>query len=130
MEPNQSITLRNIGHLRIYLTRGERMRRKGWRRFFSHSLFHHIIDAAKHDGILNATAHTAHYGFTDRGKLQFDGADGESEKLAMFVELVAEREELERFVSSHMTLLKGKIMVYKHIEQWEINGRETESSAC
>jgi PII-like signaling protein len=120
MEENRDIVSHQVGHLLIYLTRGEKKPQTGWKRFFSRSLFQHIIDEAKRDGILNATAHSVHYGYTGRGKVQRDCPEGGSERLAILVELVSDREKLERFVQAQKALLKDKIIIFRPIEQWNL----------
>ena len=44
--------------------------------------------------------------------------------LNMCVELIAPREELELFARRHGSLLKGKVLVYKHMEHWDIRQGE------
>ena len=115
------IDSREIGHLCIYLARKDRMPSLGWLKFLPRrSLAQHIIDMAKLDGILNATSHSTHYGFTGRGDIETIQPDHANGRLVMFVELVAERERLEKFACTYKTLLKGKVMVYKHVEQWTV----------
>ena len=121
MAPKRFIATSEIGHLCIYLARKDRMPARGWLNYLPRrSLAQHIIDLAKRDGILNATSHSTLYGFTGRGDVEAIDPDHANARLAMFVELVAEREQLERFVCSHKELLKGKVMVYKHLEQWSV----------
>jgi len=36
------------------------------------------------------------------------------------VELIAHRDELETFCRKHGDLIAGKIVVYKHMEHWDI----------
>jgi hypothetical protein len=37
------------------------------------------------------------------------------------VELIGEREQLEQFCRQHGDLLKGRVIVYKHMEHWDIH---------
>lgn len=118
---NRHIVSREIGHLCIYLARKDRMPSRGRFNFLPRrSLALHIIDLAKKDGILNATSHSTHYGFTGRGDIETIQPDHANGRLVMFVELVAEREHLERFACTYRELLKEKVMVYKHVEQWTV----------
>ena len=41
--------------------------------------------------------------------------------LNLCVELIAPREELELFAQKHADILKGKVLVYKHMEHWDIH---------
>ena len=43
--------------------------------------------------------------------------------LNLYVELVGPRDELELFCRKHGSLLKDKVVLYKHIEHWEISAR-------
>ena len=45
--------------------------------------------------------------------------------LNLCVELIARREELELFCRKHGELLKGRVIVYKHMEHWDIGLHET-----
>jgi PII-like signaling protein len=127
MTPTRYIAANEIGHLCIYLARKDRMPARGWLNFLPRrSLSQHIIDLAKRDGILNATSHSTHYGFTGRGDIETIQADHPNSRLAMFVELVGERELLEKFVCRHEVLLKDKIIVYKHLEQWTVKNHAPE----
>lgn len=115
------IVSKEIGHLCIYLARKDRMPSRGWLRLLPRrSLAQHIIDLAKRDGILNATSHSTHYGFTGRGDIETIQPDHANGRLVMFVELVAERVQLEQFACTYKELLKDKVMVYKHVDQWTL----------
>jgi chloride channel protein, CIC family len=128
MTPTRYISANEIGHLCIYLTRKDRMPAKGRLNFLPRRpLAQHIIDLAKRDGILNATSHSTHYGFTGRGDIETIQPDHGNDRLATFVELVAEREQLEKFVCTHEALLKDKVVVYKHLEQWTVKNHATEA---
>jgi PII-like signaling protein len=128
MTPTRYIAANELGHLRIYLARKDRMPPRGWLNFLPRrSLAQHIIDLAKRAGILNASAHSTHYGFTGGGDIESIQPDHSNGRLAMFVELVGERELLEKFACSHEELLKDKIIVYKHLEQWTVKNHATEA---
>lgn len=43
-------------------------------------------------------------------------------ELTMCVELIAPRLELEQFCQTHGALLAHKVIVYKHLEQWDMVG--------
>ena len=43
-----------------------------------------------------------------------------SAKLTLCVEFIGHKDELETFYRKHGDLLKGKVIAYKHIEQWSI----------
>ncbi len=125
MPARHRIVTKEIGQLRIYMTPGEKRKGAGLRqKLFGKALYQEIIDAAKQDGILNAVAHHTHYGYSGNGKIE-SGAMSEQPnmELNLCVELIAPREELELFARKHGTLLKGRVLVYKHMEHWDIRHR-------
>jgi PII-like signaling protein len=89
--------------------------------FFGKPLYQEIIDAAKADGILNAVAHHTHYGYSGNGKIQSNDQELPNSALNLCVELIAQREHLEVFCRKHGELLKGRVIVYKHMEHWDID---------
>lgn len=112
---------REIGQVRIYMTPREKRDRKGLRGMFGKPLYQEIIDAAKEDGILNATAHHTHYGYSNNGKIQSNLSELPNAALTLCVELIGDRAVLEQFCRHHGDLLKDKVIVYKHMEHWEIS---------
>jgi len=128
MPHRHKVTAREIGQVRIYMTPGERRRNagKGIKYLLSGAppLYKEIIMAAKQDGLLNATAHHTHYGFSGNGKLQADGLEISNPDMNLCVELIGPRDQLERFCRTHGTLLADKVIIYKHMEHWEIRPRK------
>jgi PII-like signaling protein len=120
-----SVKSREIGQVRIYMTPRDKRQRKGLRGMFGKPLYQEIIDAAKADGILNANAHHTHYGYSNNGKVQSNASEMPNSSLTLCVELIGERAELETFCRKHGDLLKGKVIVYKHMEHWDIGPHES-----
>jgi PII-like signaling protein len=125
MALKHKVTSREIGQVRIYMTPSEKRKGSGMKGFFSKPLYQEIIDAAKVDGILNAVAHHTHYGYSGRGQIQSNNRELPNSNLNLCVELIAHRDELELFCRKHGDLIKGKIIVYKHMEHWDIGPHET-----
>jgi len=73
---------------------------------------------------MNAGAHNTHFGYSNHGKLQEEGVEIPNPDLTMCVELIADREQLEEFCRTHGALLKNKVIIYKHIEHWDVLGHE------
>ncbi len=114
-----------IGQVRIYMTPSEKRKKTGGglRNFIAGSppLYKEIIMAAKQDGLLNATAHHTHYGFCGNGQLQADALEIANPRLNMCVELIGQRTQLEQFCRKHGALLHDKVVIYKHMEHWQIH---------
>jgi H+/Cl- antiporter ClcA/PII-like signaling protein len=122
MPARNKVVSKEIGQLRVYLTPKEKRNTAGYRqKLFGKALYQEIIDAAKRDGILNAVAHHTHYGYSGNGKVQSGNmSDIPNMSLNLCVELIAPREDLELFARNHVDLLSGKVLVYKHMEHWDI----------
>lgn len=114
---------REVGQLRIYLNsaiRGTPV--KGWRRLLgSTPLYRELVAAAKADGILHATAHNTFHGYSGKQPIQSDNVETGNPRLTLCVELVDTRAKLEAFVKHHGDLLKDRVMVYKHVEHWDLH---------
>lgn len=119
------IVSREIGKIRIYLTPRDRMPAAGfWDKLNAKPIYREIIKAAKKDGIRNAAAFTTHFGFTNGGKVQAEGSEMPNPNLTLCVELIDRKDALEAFCRRHGELLRGKTIVYKHVEHWEIRAGE------
>jgi len=119
------IVTREIGKIRIYLTPRDRTPASGlWDRINAKPIYREIIRAAKKDGLNNASAFTTHFGFTNGGKIHTGGAETPNPDLTMCVELIDHKDKLEEFCRRHGAMLKGKTIVYKHVEHWDVRGSE------
>lgn len=131
MAHRHQVDVREVGQVRIYMMQGERSEKtgKGLKNWLSGSapLYKEIIKTAKQDGLLNATAHHTHYGFSGKGKVQSGDLEMPNPSMNLYVELIGPRDELELFCRKHGTLLKDKIVLYKHIEHWEISARKLQA---
>jgi PII-like signaling protein len=120
--PKHKIHQQEIGQLRIFLTPHERhpARAHGWKRFLpSTALYMDIIHSARETpGIVSATAHAAHYGYSGHGKVQGSHAEDLNPHLPLCVELVGPKAALKRFCQAQGDLLRDKVMLYKHLEHW------------
>jgi H+/Cl- antiporter ClcA/PII-like signaling protein len=108
-----------IGMIRIYMKPREKTPGTGgW--FGSKLLYRELVLQAKSSGIMNAVAHHTHFGYSNSGKLQDEGFEIPNPDLTMCVEMIAARDQLEEFCRTHGALLKHKVIVYKHLEQWDV----------
>lgn len=129
MAKKHKVSTREIGQVRIYMTPREKRKQPGLKgALFGRPLYQDIIDAAKHDGILNATAHHTHYGYSNNGKIQHNMNELPNAMLTLCVELIGDREQLEHFCRTHAELLKGKVIVYKHMEHWDLTPEDLKVS--
>ncbi len=114
---------KEIGMVRIYMKPREKTPGKGgW--FGSKPLYRELVLQAKAAGIMNAVAHHTHFGYSNSGKLQDEGFEIPNPDLTMCVELIAARDKLEDFCRTHGAFLKNKMIVYKHLEHWDVLGHE------
>jgi H+/Cl- antiporter ClcA/PII-like signaling protein len=124
MSHRHKIETREIGQVRIYMTPGERRKKtgKGIKGLLPGGapVYMEIIKSAKQDGLMNATAHHTHYGFSGNGHVQTNVTEVANPNLNLCVELIGPREELEIFCRKHGDLLRDKVVVYKHMEHWDI----------
>jgi H+/Cl- antiporter ClcA/PII-like signaling protein len=117
-----TLALKEIGMVKIYMKPREKAVGAGNRLFGGKPLYRELVMQAKAAGIMNATAHHTHFGYSNRDKLEDEGFELSNPDLTMCVELIAPREELEHFCRTHGDLLKRKVIVYKHIEHWDLVG--------
>lgn len=126
-QTKHKITQREIGMLRIYLKPSDKQKKPGFRGLLnSRSLYRELVDLAKKDGIMNAVAHHTHYGYSNHGKVRQWNPELDNANLTMCVELIAAKEELDLFCRTHGDLLHDKVIIYKHIEHWDIHGHDVE----
>jgi PII-like signaling protein len=93
-----------------------------WRKILgSQPLYQDLIAAAKGDGILHATAHNSFHGYSGGRAIEADRSDAPNPRLTLCIELIDQRAKLEAFCRAHGDLLKGHVMVYKHVEHWDIH---------
>ncbi|MBB3147212.1 H+/Cl- antiporter ClcA/PII-like signaling protein [Phyllobacterium trifolii] len=121
---SHKLSSREVGMVRIYIKPREKaVGKDGW---FGGGkpLYQELVMQAKAAGIMNAVAHHTHFGYSNSGKLQDEGFEIPNPDLTMCVELIADREQLEEFCRTHGELLKYKVIIYKHIEHWDILGHE------
>ncbi|MGA1805239.1 voltage-gated chloride channel family protein [Rhizobium sp. HT1-10] len=121
---SHKLSSREIGMIRIYLKPREKAVGKGGWFGSSKPLYRELVMQAKAAGIMNAVAHTTHFGYSNSGKLQDEGIEIPNPDLTICCELIADRHQLETFCRTHGTLLKNKVIIYKHIEHWDVLGHE------
>ncbi len=124
MPRSHRVSQKEIGMVRIYLKPRDRVAKPNTGRIRSalggRPLYQELVLAAKQAGLVNAVAHHTHYGFSNGNPVQQESAEVGNPQLTMCVELVGQREQLESFCRAQGETLKDKVIVYKHLEHWEI----------
>lgn len=119
----KKIKSHSLGKLEIYIEPAHKIRhgeRSLFRKLFPKSAYIHIISEAKKDGILNASVHQSHFGFSNSGDIHAYSLEGDSSKLSMCVELIDKVEKLETFFLKHKDILKNKVVIYKDVHFWDV----------
>ncbi|MCS0501925.1 DUF190 domain-containing protein [Ancylobacter mangrovi] len=115
------INASEIGMIRIYMKPGDKATKGSIKTLWSsRPLYRALVAQAKSEGIMNAVAHHTHYGFSNHGSVMEAGVEISNPHMTMCVELIDHRETLERFCAAHGDLLANKVIVYKHLEHWNI----------
>lgn len=117
---SHKLSSREIGMVRIYMKPREKALGTGGWFGGGKPLYRELVVQAKASGIMNAVAHRTHFGYSNSGKLQDEGFEIPNPDLTMCVELIGDRELLEEFCRTHGSLLKNKVIIYKHIEHWDV----------
>lgn len=118
------VTRKEVGMIRIYMRPGDKVKQSRVRAFMSPKpLYRELVLAAKADGIMNAVAHHTHFGFSNHGSVQREGSEIANPDLTLCVELIAPKDQLERFCRRHGELLESKVVVYKQLEHWSLDAR-------
>lgn len=122
MKATHHIVSHEMGKIRIYLGPRDRMPSKGLLgRLGARPVYREIIAAAKKAGLHSAIAFTSHHGFSNGGRVGSAGTEGGDGNLTLCVEIIDHKDALETFCRSHGALLKGRPVVYKHVEHWTLN---------
>lgn len=117
----QNLKTRDVGMIRIYMKPSDKGKapRKFW--FFgTKPLYRELVAAAKNAGIMNAIVHHTHYGYSNHGSIQPEGYEEPNPHLTMCVELICERERLDRFCRDQAEALQGKAIVFQALENWSV----------
>lgn len=124
-----AVTTQEVGMVRIYMKPRENAREAKLKTFFNAKpLYRQLVEQAKAAGIMNAVAHHTHYGYSNHGRIQDEGAEISNPDLTMCVELIGAREQLEAFCREHGAMLQNKVIIYKHLEHWRLDAGAVEAS--
>lgn len=122
MMTKPAIIEKAFGKIQIYLKPGDKIPGTGFMsRFTGRQLYREIVQYAKDDHLMNASVYQTHIGYSMHGKISVAHVELDNSDLSICVELIDERHKLEDFCRKHAELLKGKMIVFKAVEFWEIN---------
>jgi len=117
-----AIKTHKLGKLRIYLATGDKIKSETMlRKMFPKNVYRHIVSEAKKEGIMNASVFNTHFGYSNNGKVQERSIESDNAGLTICIELIDARDKLETFFSKHKDILKGKVIIYKEVEFWDID---------
>ncbi len=112
---------KSLGKIQIYLKPKDKVKRTGFiSRFTSKQLYREIIQYAKDDQLMNASVYQTHSGYSFYGKITTAHVELDNADLVLCVELIDEKYKLEAFCKKYVEFLKGKMIVFKAVEFWEI----------
>ena len=110
-----------FGKLQIYVKPKEKIKPTGLiHSLRSRQLFRELVKYAKEDQLMNASVYQTHHGYSMHGKISQAHVELPNEDLSVCIELIDQKGKLEDFCRKHAALLKGKMIVFKSVEFWEI----------
>ena len=113
------IIKQEIGKLKIYLKQSETVKReKLLHVLFPKNTYSKVLEEAKRANIRNAHIYRTHATYEQGGNIVHHHVETGDAGLVVCLELVAEKEKLEAFVTAHKELLKNKTIIYKPVELW------------
>ena len=121
MSNNAEIIERCLGKIQIFIKPKDKIRGESlMERLRPKQIYLELVKFAKHDKLLHASVYQTHSGFSLDGQVQIARVELDNSDLALCVELIDEKQNLEAFCKKHAKLLTGKMIVYKAVEFWEI----------
>jgi len=110
-----------FGKIQIYIKPKEKVQAENiLHRLRSRQLYRELVKYAKEDHLINASVYQTHHGYSLHGKISSHHVELANEDLSMCVELIDEKQKLEAFCIKHAELLRGKMIVFKPVEFWQI----------
>jgi PII-like signaling protein len=110
-----------LGKIQIYVKPTEKIEATGLiNSLRSRQLYRELVKYAKEDQLMNASVYQTHHGYSMHGKISSNHPELANQDLYLCVELIDKKQKLETFCQKHAELLKGKMIVFKAVEFWEI----------
>ncbi len=111
-----------IGKLRIFLKSGEKVESEKFiHKLFPKNKYIKILGEAKKAGIMNAHIFHTHAAFEGGSKVAHYSIEGDNRGLTVCLELIDEKDKLERFFTTHKTMLKNKTAIFTEVECWSFD---------
>jgi PII-like signaling protein len=120
----EKIKTHSLGKLEIYIEPAHKVRhgeRTLFRKMFPKSAYLHIIQEAKKDGIMKASAFSTHMSYSGEEDVATFSPEGDNSKVAMCISLVDKKDKLKTFFYKHKDLLRSKIVIYREVEFWDVD---------
>lgn len=83
-------------------------------------IYSELIKFAKEDKLLHASVYQTHSGFSLNDPIRTAHVELDNADLALCVELIDEKQNLEAFCKKHSVILEGKMIVFKAVEFWDV----------
>lgn len=110
---------REIGKLKIYLRSGDTIKReKIIQAFFPKATSAKLLEEAKKANIRSAHIYRTHGTYEQGGDVVHHHVETGNEGLLVCLELVDEKQNLERFAVAQKELIINKTIIYKAVELW------------
>ncbi|QNF31198.1 DUF190 domain-containing protein (plasmid) [Adhaeribacter swui] len=117
------INERPLGKIQIFIKPKDKLKEDSLiRRLLPKQIYREIVKNARQDGLMMASVYQSHSGFALNDKIRVAHPEYDNADLALCVELMDEKHKLEAFCLKNVALLKGRMIIYKAVEFWEING--------
>jgi PII-like signaling protein len=118
---NHLITEQPLGKIQIYIKPKDKLQGSGFmHRLQPRQLYREIVKYAKEDQLMNASVYQTHSGYSMHGDISKHHVELDNRDLALCIELIDQKHKLEAFCIKHAELLKGKMILFKAVEFWEI----------
>ena len=122
MNNTNEIVEKPLGKIQIFIKPKDKIKGVSLlERLLPKQIYREILRNAKQDGLMMASVYQTHSGFALNDKIQVAHSEYDNANLALCVELIDEKHKLEAFCLKNTALLKGRMIVYKAVEFWEIN---------
>ena len=122
MTHRHRVVSREIGQVRIYMTPRERRHKTGLKGFMSKIPFYQRLSVPPRPMASLTPRPTTPITVTPATAVSSPTARRyRNQNLNLCVELIDQRDKLETFCRKHGDLLQGRVIVYKHMEHWDLH---------